>query len=38
VEGYRPIDNFGAQAVEVYDDEPRGDEEPTVELGELAAA
>lgn len=38
MEGYRPIDSFGEKAAEVYDDEPRGDEESSVAmLAELAA-
>ncbi len=38
MEGYRPIDSFGEETAEVYDDEPRGDEESSVAmLAELAA-
>jgi len=35
---YHPVDSFGERTAEVYDDEPRGDEEPAVALlAELAA-
>jgi len=37
VKGYEPMDSFDEAAADIYDDEPRGDEESTVALlGELA--
>ena len=37
MKGYRPMDSFDAEAAEVYDDEPRGDEPQTVALLEALA-
>lgn len=37
MKGYEPMDSFDEAAADIYDDEPRGDEESTVALlGELA--
>lgn len=39
MEGYEPIFSFGEETAEIYDDEPRGDEDATVAfLAELADA
>lgn len=38
MQGYRPIDSFGADTAAHYDDQPRGDEQEAVELLERLAA